>query len=346
MGDLLAQYEQEKKTWHTAAIYGHSKSSKLFPMTRADQATLEDLHIHTVSQLFAINNLTGTIDKEDNEVLYTQIGSPLLVFKLKELAKTLRNMPNRGKEQEVHTQATHLFQQDKNMSSFNKKALRKELDEKINIAPAYQTRIRDEVYVPDGSTFKDAYKVLQLGMLSSKTKETIFQVLNRTIWTNNKAFKSHMRDSPDCERCGLEETMEHLLYECEHYSSLVWAELGQLLTAVFTVLRGEHVSRIELTPKEIVYNKPHPSVLLFLQDSSDQKLTILIMQEVKRDIVFRRMNMPQRPEEVTPLVRVQAHIHSVLTKLKSLLAYQGKQPNSAPLQLLETIISTLNDRVD
>ncbi len=50
-----------------------------------------------------------------------------------------------------------------------------------------------------------------------KTRETAFQVLNRTVSTNNKAFKSQMRPDPDCARY-------HLLCECTgtHYSQLLW----------------------------------------------------------------------------------------------------------------------------
>ena len=53
----------------------------------------------------------------------------------------------------------------------------------------------DGVYRPDKKTFKDAYKIVDIPELPSKTKESAFEVLNRTIWTNNKAFKSGMIDS-------------------------------------------------------------------------------------------------------------------------------------------------------
>ena len=33
-----------------------------------------------------------------------------------------------------------------------------------------------------------------------------------------------------CDRCGTVETMEHLLYECEHYSAQQWEELSDVIT--------------------------------------------------------------------------------------------------------------------
>jgi hypothetical protein len=48
--------------------------------------------------------------------------------------------------------------------------------------------------------YQKLYKLLYHPVLtSSKTKETIFQILNRTIWTNNKAFKSARRQDPNCD---------------------------------------------------------------------------------------------------------------------------------------------------
>ncbi len=38
-------------------------------------------------------------------------------------------------------------------------------------------------------SFNNAYQLLKLPTLTSKTGETAFQEVNRTVWTNNKAFK-------------------------------------------------------------------------------------------------------------------------------------------------------------
>jgi hypothetical protein len=44
--------------------------------------------------------------------------------------------------------------------------------------------------LPHQVTFLNAFKVPSLSILPSKTKEIVFQALNRSIWTPNKDFKS------------------------------------------------------------------------------------------------------------------------------------------------------------
>jgi hypothetical protein len=57
------------------------------------------------------------------------------------------------------------------------------LDNEIGIAPADQTRTRNNMHIrPTQWTFCSAYQVLRLPYLTSKTRETAFQVLNWTVW--------------------------------------------------------------------------------------------------------------------------------------------------------------------
>jgi len=76
------------------------------------------------------------------------------------------------------------------------------------------------VYYPSPKTYEKVFETVDLPFLPSKTKEVAFQILNRTIWTNNKAFKSGKQEGPGCIRCDQPETMEHLLYE--EYSVAIW----------------------------------------------------------------------------------------------------------------------------
>ncbi len=114
------------------------------------------------------------------------------------------------------------IQQDSKLSIKYRKQSRQDLDTSIGTAPAYATRQRDGVFFPSQKTFTNAYKVIDIGSLPNKTRETSFQILNPTIWTNSKAFCSRLADSASCDRCEEEETMEHLLYGCKNYSAMVW----------------------------------------------------------------------------------------------------------------------------
>ncbi len=108
-----------------------------------------------------------------------------------------------------------------------------------------------------------SYTILWLPAVRSKTRETAFQVLNRTVWTNNKAFKSRMRANPHCDWCCEMESMEHLLCVCEYYSHLQWGRLGDVLSQHFNNRSADNVPRVELQPN-IIYNIPHPSLLLHI----------------------------------------------------------------------------------
>jgi hypothetical protein len=57
-----------------------------------------------------------------------------------------------------------------------------------------------------------------------------------------------------------------------------------------------------LTPLEIVFNKPNPSILLHVKDATTPKVLILFLQEIKRDIIYRRAQLqePRRREELHP----------------------------------------------
>jgi hypothetical protein len=264
---LLSLYEVDKDGWHHAAIFGHTKASVLYPFTMAEAELLWGWDIIVVSQLFNTNDLTGMLDRAENDVLAGRLQQyPLLRHKLHLLAAQLRNNNFLDKTSGGVTTLALLFRQDHNISQKYKKLLRHNLHLAMGASPAFGTRERDGVYVPERQTFVDAFRVLSLPYMSSKIKEVAFQILNRTIWTNNKSFKSGLSASPQCHRCEEVETMEHLLYLCPNYAEKLWAEFGLVPTQTITQFTNEYTARIELTPKEIIYNKPHPAILLRISD--------------------------------------------------------------------------------
>jgi hypothetical protein len=191
-------------------------------------------------------------------------------------------MPFRQKFASPQSILASLIQLDTNMSHRHKLVCRSILDTEIRVAPAYQTRIRDNIPIrPTIHTFNNAYQLLRLPLLTSKTRETAFQVLNRTIWTNNKAYKSRMRNNPNCERCGQTETMEHTLCECLHYAQPLWIRLGEIITRYLNSVSGEHVPRVEYTQLNIIYNVPHPSILIHVNDKLSRNTLLVLTQEMK-----------------------------------------------------------------
>jgi hypothetical protein len=332
---MQALYETDREGWHHAAVVGHSKASKLFPLNREEGRLLQEWGVIVVSQLFGINELTGMLDKTENIMLMQRLQQyPLLRHKLQLLRAQLLTNSFIDKTSIAVTTLALLLRKDQNISQKYKKIVRHNLHVSLNIPPAFGTRERDGVYVPERQTFKDAFGVLSLPFMSYKTKETAFQILNRTIWTNNKAFKSGMHTSPLCFRCDEIETMEHLLYLCPNYAEKVWLEAGYLLTRAVTQFSAEYTARIDLTPKEIIFNKPHPAIMLRITDPLVRYSILVLIQEIKRDIIFRRMQLQEPLRREVLRVRIYAHLLSCIRKLSSLLKYQGIVQNNAPISFL------------
>jgi hypothetical protein len=294
VADLLAAYETSRDFWHAAAIARHSSFSKLFPLSVGEMSILRDRNVYTVSQLLEVNDLTGHLTIDENSLLLADLAVyPHLQHKLRLLIRSLRRAPVVDKFVTSTTTASSLFLLDKNLSQIFKQQQRQKLHKTIQVPPSYSTRQRDGITLPQRITFINAYKVLHLSLLPSKTKETVFQVLNRTIWTQNKAFKSRRALDALCYRCEEIETMEHLLYCCEHYSAKIWDLAGKSLTLALSHHSGEYIPAVVLTPLEIVFNKPHPSILLHISDATTRKVLILFLQEIKRDIIYRRAQLQE-----------------------------------------------------
>jgi hypothetical protein len=338
VADLLATYETSREFWHAAAIAGHSNFSKVFPLSNGEKTILRDRQVFLVSQLLEVNDLTGRLTVDKNVILLTSlVNFPHLQHKLRLLIRSMRRAPVVDKFVTPITTATSLFLLDKNLSQIFKQQQRQKLHKLMQVPPSYATRQRDGIMLPQRATFINAYKVLHVSLLPSKTKETVFQILNRTIWTQNKAFKSGRATDAKCFRCDNIETMEHLLYCCEHYSAKVWDLTGKSLTLALSHHSGEYIPAVVLTPLEIIFNKPHPSILLHVPDATTRKVLILLFQEIKRDIIYRRSQLqePRRREELHP--RIQAHLVSVINKITSLLEYQGTVQFSDGLSFLKRL---------
>jgi hypothetical protein len=151
--------------------------------------------------------------------------------------------------------------------------------------------------------------------------------------------------SPQCHKCEEVETMEHLLYLCTNYAEKLWAEFGLVLTQTITQFTNEYVARIELTPKEIIYNKPYPAILLRISDKLVRYSILVVIQEIKRNIIFRRMQLTEPLRKEVPRIRMQAHLLSNTQKLISLLEYQGIVQNNAPISFLTALNTSITSNV-
>jgi hypothetical protein len=181
---ILTLYEATKDSWHHAVIVGHTQMSKLFPLNSAKVALLQEMDFIVVSQLFATNDLTGILDRQvDEALMYSLRHYPFLTYILQLLRSQLHHH-NFLDKTSVAVSTCALLIRKEHVSQTYKKILRLQLHNNMKLPLAYSTQDRDGVYVPEKQTFKDAFLVFSLPFLSSKTKEIAFQILNRSVWTN------------------------------------------------------------------------------------------------------------------------------------------------------------------
>jgi hypothetical protein len=81
--------------------------------------------------------------------------------------------------------------------------------------------------------------------------------------------------------------MEHLLCEYENYSEPLWGKLADALTQLFNDISPDDVPRVDLGPTNIIFNIPHPSLLQHIRDKESRNALLLLVQEIKRDIIYR-----------------------------------------------------------
>ncbi len=125
------------------------------------------LFITTFSQIFE-THLSGRIDKLISPELMTSLA--------------LLQQPFHNKFSCPRSNLAILANLDINLSRRYRLKSRELLDISIRVAPAYHTRIQDNLAVrPSQRDFNNAYRVLRLLSLTSKNRETAFQIFNRTI---------------------------------------------------------------------------------------------------------------------------------------------------------------------
>jgi hypothetical protein len=75
----------------------------------------------------------------------------------------------------------------------------------------------------------------------------------------------------------------------------------------FNDISADRVPRVELGQANIIFNIPHPSLLLHVHDKTSINAILLLLQEVKRDIIFRKKNLPPSSQQITDPRRLVAH---------------------------------------
>jgi hypothetical protein len=81
--------------------------------------------------------------------------------------------------------------------------------------------------------------------------------------------------------------------------------------------------------------------MLRISDQLVRQSILVLIQEIKRDIVYRRMQLQEPLRQEVFQVRIHAHFLSCTRKLISLLEYQGIVQNKIPISFLTNLADSL-----
>jgi hypothetical protein len=100
-------------------------------------------------------------------------------------------------------------------------------------------------------------------------------------------------------------------------------QLADSLTQFFNDFSTDDVPRVDLGQTNVIYNIPHPSLLLHIHDKELRNAVLLLVQKIKRDIIYRRMNPSPSAHQVTDPRRLASHVDSAIRRVCSYLQYIG-----------------------
>ena len=208
-----------------------------------------------------------------------------------------------------------IFSKYLEMKEFRPKImLKKEFDEKMaqkySVAPSFNTRMKDKVFVlQDKNLSNYAFKKSIKLPLSSIYKSFNIQILNRTLFTAQKAYNCKVEgEDGNCVKCGEKEDTSHLLIDCDQYSYPLWLELNASVKAI----SAKTIS--EINWMNIIFHKN----IRGLDNTSMEQLSIL-MQIIKYGIYVKRKSNIIHSDS-----RIRAHLILYCNKAIMVHNYIGK----------------------
>ncbi len=188
------------------------------------------------------------------------------------------------------------------------------LDTEIGVAPAYQTSIRDDTHTSLTTNLPQCLSGISASIPYIQGPWNSISSPQQNSMDKQQSLQDEDESRPNCDRCWEVETMEHLLCECMHYSQLLWIRLGEVITQYLNSASQNYIPRVEISQLNVFYNFPHPSLLMHIHEKLTRSALLILTQEIKRDIIYGRMNLP-------PSAGLMANLDSTLWRLQSYSQY-------------------------
>jgi hypothetical protein len=122
------------------------------------------------------------------------------------------------------------------------------------------------------------------------------------------------------------------------HAQLLWARLGEVIIGYLNSTCSDYVPKVEYSQLNIIYNVPHPSILIHIPDKLSRNTLLMLTHEIKRDIIFRRLNLPPLARLITESQCLAAHLNSTLHRFHSYLQYIGLMKYDKATMLLHKMM--------
>ena len=176
-------------------------------------------------------------------------------------------------------------------------------------APSHKTRIRDQLFVIDEKSLKEAY-ILSLKMpLSTIYKSFNFQILNRTLFTASKAYKCNIRENDKCIKCNEIEDTAHLLIDCDNYAYNIWTELNICLKILSPQIKES------ISWRNIIFHKKIKGL------DYEEMYQFRVLMQITKYAIYTKRNENFNFSEV----RIRAHMLSYCNSTMIVLKRIGKK---------------------
>jgi hypothetical protein len=232
MSEIIQGMEKSSESWFNSAIFGNDRYTLFFEITHGEAQILWSKNIFTLGDLFQEINLIKSI----NTTIEVDRFPPSLATKLKNIIKLIQK--DKLVFNSVHTDFTHfqLFLECRILmpSTMLKEKFKQEQDRKFDVAPSYYSRIKDNIPVPHNKEiFKECYRFIV--KLPTPVQQTSFNfhILNRTLWTTEKAYLSGKNETNKCRKnCDQIATCIHILIDCDSLANPIWSLFQKILRSL------------------------------------------------------------------------------------------------------------------
>jgi hypothetical protein len=91
---------------------------------------------------------------------------------------------------------------------------------------------------------------------------------------------------------------------------------------LFQILSASNQQQIMIIQHHLQYTSSF-YITPYTIDKTTRNILLILVQEVKIDIIYRRMNLPLSAQQITDLQQLAGHMDSTLRRLHSYLKYIG-----------------------